>query len=404
MEYPPLKITFVIFLILALATFFGHAFEKGAVMFRFLHSSDLHLGKPFGGFPEDVRARLRQARAGALPRLAGLARAHGAGHILLAGDTFDQTTPAPQVIRHALNAMRAEADVHWWVLPGNHDHLHASELWRQAATDAPENVTLLLSAQPLTISPGVTLLPAPATERSPGRDLTDWFDRATTPEGLRLGLAHGSVTDFGSSEDGAAAVIAPDRARRAGLAYLALGDWHGARRIDARTWYSGAPEADSFKHDGTPAALMVTLEGASDPQVTPLPTATLHWQRIALTVEDGADAAAALNAALPPLDARASTLYRVQATGRARPQARAALDHAIARAAPDFLWHDVDLSALSLAHDTADLDLLDRQGALRAAAQALAAEADDPALPAPDRATAQAALSWLFTYALDEAE
>lgn len=377
--------------------------KTGAVMFRFLHSSDLHLGKPFGGFPEDVRARLRQARAGALARLAGIARAHGAGHVLLAGDTFDQTTPAPQVIRQALNAMRAEADLRWWVLPGNHDHLNASELWRQAAVDAPENVTLLLSAAPQAIAPGVTLLPAPATERSPGRDLTDWFEGAATPEGLRLGLAHGSVTDFGSSEDGAAAVIAPDRARRAGLAYLALGDWHGTRRIDARTWYSGAPEADSFKHADAPAALLVTLQGAAEPQVTALPTATLHWRRIALALADDADAAAAFEAALPPLETRADTLCRVQATGRARPQARAALDRAIARAAPDFLWHVADLSTLTLAHETGDLDLLDRQGALRAAAQALASEAGDPALPAPARATAEAALSWLFTYALDEA-
>lgn len=372
-------------------------------MFRFLHSSDLHLGKPFGGYPEDVRARLRQARATALPRLAACARAQGAGHILLAGDTFDQTTPAPQVIRQALNAMRAEADQHWWVLPGNHDHLNATELWRQAAADAPGNVTLLLSATPQVIAPGVILLPAPATERSPGRDLTDWFDAAATPEGLRLGLAHGSITDFGSSEEGAAAVIAPDRARRAGLAYLALGDWHGTRQIDARTWYSGAPEADSFKHADAPAALLVTLDGAAAPQVTALPTAALRWHRIALALDDAADAVAQFEAALPPLAARADTLCQVQATGRTRPQARAALSRAIARAAPDFLWHAADLSALALAHETGDLDLLDRQGALRAAAQALAAEAGDPALPAPDRATAEAALSWLFTYALDEA-
>lgn len=372
-------------------------------MFRFLHTSDLHLGKPFGRFPEDVRARLRQARADAIGRLAGLARSHAAGHVLLAGDTFDQTTPAPQIIRQAMNAMGAAPDIGWLILPGNHDHLNAAELWRQARADAPPNVTLLLAAEPHALAPGVTLLPAPPTERSPGRDLTDWFDGAATGEGLRIGLAHGSVTDFGTSEDGAAALIAPDRARRAGLGYLALGDWHGLREIDARTWYSGAPEADSFKHDTPPAALLVTLAGPqAPPQVQALPTGTLHWQRMALHLDDGCDAATAHDAALPPLAARAQTLCALRATGRARPDARAALDRAIARAAPDFLWHSADLDALALAHDTADLDRIDRQGALRAAAERLAAEADDPALPAQARATAQAALSHLFTYALDE--
>ena len=31
-------------------------------MIRFLHTADLHLGKPFGRFPEDLRGRLREAR------------------------------------------------------------------------------------------------------------------------------------------------------------------------------------------------------------------------------------------------------------------------------------------------------------------------------------------------------
>lgn len=35
-------------------------------MIRFLRTSDLHLGKPFGAFPEEVRHRLRQDATGAL--------------------------------------------------------------------------------------------------------------------------------------------------------------------------------------------------------------------------------------------------------------------------------------------------------------------------------------------------
>lgn len=39
-------------------------------MIRFLHASDFHLGKSFGGFPEEVRHRLRQARQEAIGALA----------------------------------------------------------------------------------------------------------------------------------------------------------------------------------------------------------------------------------------------------------------------------------------------------------------------------------------------
>ena len=376
-------------------------------MFRFIHSSDLHLGKPFGRFPEDVRARLRQARADVLPRLAALANKHDASHILLAGDTFDQTTPAPNVIRHALNMMRAAEHVTWIIMPGNHDHANATELWRQAATDAPANVTLQLEPIPYALSPLATLLPAPPSERHPGRDLTDWFDGAATGDALRIGLAHGSVTDFDTSEEGGSSVIAPDRAARAGLAYLGLGDWHGQLQIGPQTWYSGAPEADAFKHDKPPAALLVEIAGPTAPaRVTSLPTGTIHWLSTILDLTDVPDTPAAIpaahGAALPPLATRALTLLNLSVTGRISPLDRVALQTAIAAAAPDFLWHRADLSGLGMVHDTSDLDAIDRQGALRAAAETLAQEAADPGLSHETRSTAHAALSQLFSFALEE--
>ena len=220
-------------------------------MFRFLHTSDLHLGKPFGRFDEDVRGRLREARSSVLDRLADAARAGGAGTILLAGDTFDQETPAPRLIRQALNAMRAAHDLRWVVMPGNHDSLAATELWSAMAQDAPDNVTLALDTAPIDLG-GAMVLPAPPTTRNPGRDLTDAMQQATPEGAIRIGLGHGGITDFDSlgtaAPEGPSGVIAPDRARRAGLDYLALGDWHGQIRIDARSWYSGTPEQDSFKH------------------------------------------------------------------------------------------------------------------------------------------------------------
>jgi len=371
-------------------------------MIKFIHSSDLHLGKPFGRFPEDVRARLRHARADVLPRLAALARAQNASHILLAGDTFDQTTPAPGVIRQALNMMRAADHAVWVVMPGNHDHANATELWRQVALDAPPNVAVQLTPTPFVLTPHATLLPAPPTERHPGRDLTDWFDDAPTGDALRIGLAHGSVTDFDSSEEGGSSVIAPDRAGRAGLAYLGLGDWHGQLQIGPQTWYSGAPEADGFKHDKHPSALLVEIAGQTAPaRVTPLPTGSIAWQSVTLNLTGVQNASAAHMAALPPLNARALSLFDLMVTGRIGPLERVALETAIARAAPDFLWHRADLSACGMVHDTADLDAIDRQGALRATAEALAHEAGDDSLSPETRAIAQAALSQLFSLALE---
>ena len=376
--------------------------RRACPVIRFIHSSDIHLGKPFGRYPEDIRVRLRQARAESLVRLGSLARETGASHILLAGDTFDQTTPAPSVIRQALNAMRAAEQVVWVLMPGNHDHANATELWRQVVQDAPPNVLAVLSPAPHVLTDGVVLLPAPPAERHPGRDLTDWFDTAATGDALRIGLAHGSVTDFDSSEEGGSSIIAAGRAGRAGLAYLGLGDWHGQLRLGPATWYSGAPEADGFKHAATPAALLVEIDGPATPaRVTPLPTGRVHWQRAPLDLRTGQDALAAHDRALPPLASRALTMFDLVVSGRAPALARVALEQAAARAAPDFLWHRADFSGLGIEHDSADLEAIDRQGALRAAAEALARAATDPLLPPGDRAVAQDALAQLFSYAAE---
>lgn len=371
-------------------------------MIKFIHSSDLHLGKPFGRFPEDVRVRLRQARADVPSQLAALAKEHGASHILLAGDTFDQMTPAPSVIRHALNIMRAADHVTWMLMPGNHDHANATELWRQITQDAPPNVVLLLKPTPFAMNPHTTLLPAPLTERNPGRDLTDWFDTAQTGDTLRIGLAHGSITDFTNHDDTGSSVIAPDRAQRAGLKYLGLGDWHGQLQVTPQTWYSGTPEADSFKHAVTPSALLIEIiDKNASATVTPLTLGTISWQQSTLDVTGVNDVRTAHDEALPPLVNRALTLFDQRLTGRTGPINRAALEKACADVSPDFLWHNAGFNALGLEHDTDDLDLIDRQGALRATAETLAHEAEDQNLSPEARQTAQAALSHLFSLAVE---
>jgi DNA repair exonuclease SbcCD nuclease subunit len=142
-------------------------------MIRFLHSSDLHLGKPFGGFPEEVRHSLRQARQESIGSLSAAARKGGATHVLLAGDTFDAATPQRSTLRQAMNAMAGQDDLTWVLMPGNHDHLGADEIWGTLGRELPPNIVLALTPEPISLADGVVLLPAPCTTRNPGRDLTE---------------------------------------------------------------------------------------------------------------------------------------------------------------------------------------------------------------------------------------
>jgi len=368
-------------------------------MFRFIHSSDLHLGKRFGNFSGDLPGRLREARHAVIAQLAHHARAHNATTILLAGDTFDTETPAPDVRRQALAEMQCHTPIRWVILPGNHDSLQATQLWATLKAEAPENVILAVDPAPLKLAADVVLFPAPCTTRRPGRDLTVWMDSVATADAtVRVGLAHGPIQSF-SEETATSDVIAPDRARRAGLAYLALGDWHGAVAVDPRTHYSGTPEPDRFKHDRPGEALLVNIVGASAvPVVTPLETASFAWRTLVLDLLVDDDPLPALDALLPEGKLRRHTLARVVATGRSGLAGRAALVQAIAHAAPDFASLELDEVGLATECEMADLDQIDRAGALREAANALLAEAGSESASASEREIARAALARLFSY------
>jgi uncharacterized protein YbjQ (UPF0145 family) len=369
-------------------------------MLRFIHSSDLHLGKRFGNFAGDLPGRLREARHAVITRLAEHARTRGANTVLLAGDTFDTETPTAEVRRQALTEMAHHATIRWVILPGNHDSLQATELWTLLARESPENVLLATAAEPIEIAPGAVLLPAPCTTRRPGRDVSAWMDGAATPAGaIRIGLAHGAVQTF-SEDANASEVIAPDRARQAGLDYLALGDWHGSLEVNAHTHYSGAPEPDRFKHDRVGTALLVEIAGAGAiPCTEPVETATFAWRTLDLHLLATDDPAPALAALLPESRKRRQMLAKVVATGRAGLAARTALAAYMTEAKPDFAWLDLDETGLDIDCAVEDLDRIDRAGALREAADALLTESEDASRSATDRAIAAAALARLYGFA-----
>ncbi len=261
----------------------------------FLHTADWQMGRAFSRFETEDGAALVEARFEAIEKLARLANEYQCDAVLVAGDVFDAQTVADRTIRRAFNATK-EFKGPWVMLPGNHDAALAESVWTRAKRlgAVPDNVHLALEPGVINLEPqGLAILCAPLTQRNTYSDLTEAFNNCDTAEGLlRVGLAHGSVQGLLPDEIDSTNPILPNRAETARLDYLALGDWHGTKQIDERTWYSGTPEPERFRNNGAGYALVVNVPKPGElPKVTPLEIARYQWHqwRETLTVESDLD-------------------------------------------------------------------------------------------------------------------
>lgn len=367
---------------------------------RFLHTSDWQIGKVFAFADEATREILRDARIEAIGRLGCLAQQEGARAIVVAGDVYDVGVPSDRTLRQPIERMRQFPGVVWHLIPGNHDaHVPGGPWERLLRGGLPANVHLHLTPKPGELVEGAWLVPAPLTRRHMPGDPTEAMDGAETPEGvIRIGLAHGSLHAFGSDEHSTHNLIAFDRADRAGLAYLALGDWHGAQSLGTRSWYSGTPEPDGFDVGGGGGgeALLVDIDGPRmEPVVARHAIGHFSWRRETATLHGLTDIDV-LETRLRGLSADPSrVLVDLTVEGALSLAAREAFDQRILQEVAGALRalriHDANLRPQPTATDLASLE---RAGFVRDAAAQLAALANGP--DTTKRPLAAAALQRLY--------
>lgn len=334
-------------------------------MLKLLHTADWQIGKLYGQFEPDDAALLAEARFAAIERLAQLASVQGVHMVLVAGDVFDAQGVAERTIHRLFNCLRGYAGP-WVMIPGNHDAALSESVWTRAARlgAIPPNVTVCLAPGAMQFDAlRVAVLAAPLTQRITHSDLTAGFAAIDTPVGFhRIGLAHGSVQGILADDIDSSNPIAAGRAVEARLDYLALGDWHGCRQVDARTWYSGTPETDRFRANDSGRALIVEIASpGADPVVTPVVTGQYRWlsETAMLHVASDIDMLLARLAAFGSADVVQLTLEgETDLAGHAR------VRDAIAQAQGRTRSLTADLSALRVAPTDDDIDALAADGYL----------------------------------------
>lgn len=363
----------------------------------FLHTADWQIGRQYSQFSPEDSSSISEARIDAVVTIAKLATEHAVDAVLVAGDVFDTQTVAERTIRKLFNAMQGFSGP-WIMIPGNHDAALPESVWTHAQRlgALPANLHLALTGKVIEF-PNLKFaaLCAPLTQRHTYNDLTAVFEGLETPKDfVRVGIAHGSVQGILAEDVDSSNPIASDRASTARLDYLALGDWHGCKQIDDRTWYSGTPEQDRYKGNEPGFALLVQIDApGAAPMVTRLQTGRFIWHEWVhhLTIASDADQ---LVEKLDTVDGKA--ILKLTLTGHTDLSGQQKIGEAISRAHARARSLECDQSGLRLMPTVEDIAALKADGYLGEVIAELRDLQDEAAAP-ENRNVATYALGLLTT-------
>ncbi len=342
---------------------------------RFIHTSDWQIGKVFKFVSKELMGVLQEARLSVIGRIGNVAAQSEVSCVLVAGDVFDMENMSDLSLRQPLERMRKHEGVHWYLLPGNHDPDRPNGLWNRLHHNLPGNVHLLCEPAPVPVSTDageMFLLPAPLKHKHILDDPTEYMDHCELPENaVRIGVAHGSVAEFGS--DAQPNYISPDRPSKAALAYLALGDWHGQKKINSRCWYSGTPETDGFSVQNGGKILLVEVDShRAEPKVTPIETGSYAWRTLSEAVHQRSDVEFLRDKLHNCGDHLEKMLIRLEVTGSLSLVDRVFFDNLIADSLSAAFFHlEIRTDALAVEPTEEDLDTIDFKGIVRDTADRL---------------------------------
>ena len=236
-------------------------------MTRFLHTADWQLGMTRHFLEGEAQARFTAARIEVIGAIGALAVEEGCSFVVVGGDVFESNQVERQVVVRALDAMKVTPAVTFYLLPGNHDPIDASSIFRSTAfvENCPPNVVVLDTNAEVAVAPGISIVGAPWPNKRPLTDLVATAVRELPADGtLRVVVGHGATDTLSPNPTDPARIMLADleAAIAAGkVHFVALGDRHSTTDVGqtGRVWYSGAPEPTDYDETDPGNVLVVDL-------------------------------------------------------------------------------------------------------------------------------------------------
>ena len=334
---------------------------------RFIATADWQLGMTAHFLDDDARARFHQARLDAVGEIGRIAAGRDAGFVVVGGDVFESNQLDRSILLRAFEALRA-CPVPVLLVPGNHDPLDASSIYRSRAfvDRCPSHVVVAESSEPIELVPGVEVVAAPWFSKRPEVDLVAEACAALRPpaEGVtRILVGHGAVAGFNPDRDSLAAIddaALAARIREGLIHFAVLGDRHSLTEVAPGIWYPGTPEVTARRETDPGNILLVEISGTS-PRVEPIRTGRWSFTVLEEDLSSQVDVDR-LIARLQELPHKERTAVWLKLRGTLSVTESARLDEELAELGTLFARLDTwerhtDLVVLPDDHDFADLGL-----------------------------------------------
>lgn len=356
-------------------------------MIKFIHTADWHLGMQAHFLPNDARVLFAEDRFSAVRSIANLAREEACSFVVVAGDVFDSNHVDRQVIAKAVDAL-AMFTVPVFLLPGNHDPLDASSVYR--STDwldrCPAAVTVF--EEPAAIPVGkdgvVEVVGVPWLTKHQLDDPIAAGYAAHAASVHRVVVGHGIVDELSPDRDDPSLILAAgirDALESGKAHYVALGDRHSVTELEGcegRAWYSGTPVATDYGELRPNEVLLVELS-EGDCTVESRTTGSWCFHRQAFDL-NGEDDVTALEVWLQDVPSKPTTVVKLALSGTLGLAESARLDNVLEHSQMTFAslntWERH--TDLVVAPDDDDLQSLAVSGYVREALDVLAHEAGGP--------------------------
>jgi len=371
-------------------------------MTKFIHTADLQLGMTRHFLDSDAQPRYTQARFDVVRRIGELASAEGCAFVIVGGDVFESNLLDRKTVIQSLDAM-SKIPVPVFLLPGNHDPLNGSSIFRSATflSNCPANVTVLDTSQPVRLEEsGVEIVGAPWDSKEPLEDLVTKACQGLTsdPGIIRIVVGHGAVDTVVPGFGKTSVIHASDVESfiESGIVhYVGLGDRHSLTEVGGtgRFWYSGSPLVTDY--DETMPNYVLVVELSTDEiEVTPHLVGDWRFEREHFNLNNEGDVIA-LEEWFEQFPDKQRTVVKLDLVGTLSVALAARLDAVLDHNAQRFaaIEQSERASDLHVMPDDSDLSSLAVSGFARSALEELLSAAKENS---PDGEEARDALGLLF--------